>query len=144
MVLFLRADLFEGISGKQSVKSETAKTAERRELRREKYRWIMEQCKEGTWLAGLSKSQVGAIQSLCEDAVFQKKGLAELNAFLEKNLYERGAAHGAKYKEMDKFIKAVMDAELSFAADEGEKLKLLCQTFDFSRKEKEEKKEESE
>lgn len=143
-VLFLRADLFEGISGKQSVKSETAKTAERRELRREKYRWIMEQCKEGTWLAGLSKSQVGAIQSLCEDAVFQKKGLAELNAFLEKNLYERGAAHGAKYKEMDKFIKAVMDAELSFAADEGEKLKLLCQTFDFSRKEKEEKKEESE
>ena len=95
-------------------------------------------------MAGLSKSQVGAIQSLCEDAVFQKKGLAELNAFLEKNLYERGAAHGAKYKEMDKFIKAVMDAELSFAADEGEKLKLLCQTFDFSRKEKEEKKEESE
>ena len=67
-----------------------------------------------------------------------------MNAFLEKNLYERGAAHGAKYKEMDKFIKAVMDAELSFAADEGEKLKLLCQTFDFSRKEKEEKKEESE
>lgn len=132
-VLFLREDLFEGLSGKQAVKTEKPMSADST-LRKERYLWIMEQCNKGKWVKDLSRSQIGTIQSLCEDALAQKKGAAEIYAFLEKNLYDRGAMHGAKFEEVNKFIKTVMETDFSFAQGEREKLRLLCQVFDFSRK----------
>ena len=95
----------------------------------------MEQCEKGRWIKALSRSQIGSIQSLCEDTLAQNKDTEDLYAFLQKNLHERGAMHGAKFEDMNRFIKRVLEEEtLPFAQTETEKVKLLCQVFDFSRK----------
>ena len=90
-VLFLRGELFEGLRKKQVLQQEkTQADAGNTSLtRRARYTWIMKHSGE-LHRGGLSKSQLGAIQALCEKAVVKGGDNAELEEFLNKNLQERG------------------------------------------------------
>lgn len=139
-VLFLRGELFEGLRRKQALRTEDAAGENNpARVRRARYRWIM---KYGDQLyrGGLSKSQLGAIQALCEKAVAKGGDTAELKAFFHKNLNERGPEHASRFKAIDKLIRQVTgqplhvtigaDCEDSMTA----RLELLCRLFDYSRK----------
>lgn len=142
-VLFLRAELFEGLRQKQLLQPEAREQATpAASVRRARYAWIM---KHGGRLheGGLSKSQLGAIQALCEKAMAKGGDTAELEDFLNKNLQERGAKHSSRYTAIAGLIRQVKDRPLSatIGADCGDsmtaRLELLCQLFNYSRKGKE-------
>ena len=87
---------------------------------------------------GLSRSQIGTIQSLCEQAIANGRDTAALYAHLEKNLNDRGARHGSRFTEIDALVRQVLDVpmdrtlEMTGCADR--RLELLCLLFDYSRK----------
>lgn len=135
-VLFLRAELLEGLRNKQAFKrSEKDGTIQR--TRDAEYRWVMKNA-ERVRRCGLSRSQIGTIQSLCEQAIANGRDTAALYAHLEKNLNDRGARHGSRFTEIDALIRQVLDVpmdrtlEMSGCADR--RLELLCLLFDYSRK----------
>ena len=139
-VLFLRQKLFEGLTGKKNVQMERKKiSSSGAELRRKRYDWIMQE--SGSILKmKLSPSQLGDIQALCEKAIASDGQTDELNAYLERNLNERGAKHGNRFVEIDAKIRQVLEtplAETLKAAgpdSNAERLRLLCELFDYSRK----------
>ena len=142
-VLFLRPALFEGLRRKEPVKKggRSAETAAAR-VRRAKYRWIMENAGR-VYRDGLSRSQLGTIQALCEDAMGRGGNADVLYAFLEKNEKERGARHGARFVNISRLIHTVMGRPLSETIgvpcpdDPTARLELLCQLFNYSRRGKE-------
>ena len=148
-VLFLRSDLYEGLTHKE-------KNAEKQTnnvlpdavlLRRAKYQWVMENA-DGVAKWKLSKSQIGTIQSICEQALAAGGDCTELEQFLEKNLSGRGVAHGERFKKAAPFIRNTLQMPLRetlgkeenalpgvFEDDISARLRLLIELFDFSRKE---------
>lgn len=140
-VLFLRPAMVEGLRRKLALTGETAGGADTAaQLRRARYRWVME---HGGALSGsgLSKSQVGTIQALCEKAMANGETCAELKAHLEHNLTDRGAMHGARFERAAKLIREVLDRPLGQTLDVENcpdsvraRLELLCLLFDHSRK----------
>ena len=60
----------------------------------------------------------------------------------EKNRKERGARHGERFKTIEDFIERVLDCKLqktrNMESAETEKIELLCELFDYSRKGEEE------
>lgn len=144
-VLFLRGDLFEGLRRKQALRTETPEQAMPAALvRRAKYSWIMArsgQLRRG----GLSKSQLGTIQALCEKAVAKGGDTAELTEFFHRNLHERGARHASRFTGIAALIQEVMDPDrplsdmIGTACEDSPtaRLELLCQLFNYSRKGKE-------
>lgn len=146
-VLFLPPALVEGIA--QKAKLEPAPVADagastQARLRRARYRWAMEHT--GALNAcGLSRSQVGTIQALCEKAMAKGGDLSELEVHLAHNLENRGALHGARYQKAAALIRDVLNCPLGETLEldpcpdsAGERLALLCLLFDHSRKGKEE------
>ena len=141
-VLFLRSDLLEGLHGKKALEvREDPGTTSAAELRRARYRWVMEKSKALSGF-GLSKSQVGTIQVLCEKAIANDGDCSELNAHLDHDLTGRGAVHGARFQEAAQLIRAVLDQPLnrtlgmeSCPNPAKARLALLCLLFDHSRKE---------
>ena len=143
-VLFLRKELFEGLHRKkQAIRAEAAGTkANAAQVRRAKYTWIM---KHSDLLRqdGLSKSQLGAIQALCEKAISKGGDTSELDGFLEKNKSERGAKHGSRFQKIAELIREVTGQPLAATIGENcedsmtKRLDLLCQLFNYSRKGKE-------
>ena len=139
-MLFLRQKLFEGLTRKKNVQMERKKiSSSGAELRRKRYGWIMRE--SGSILKmKLSPSQLGDIQALCEKAIASDGQTDELNAYLERNLNERGAKHGNRFVEIDAKIRQVLEtplAETLKAAgpdSNAERLRLLCELFDYSRK----------
>ena len=139
-IVFLRQELFEGLTGKKSCRTED-KAAIRAgaELRRARYRWIME---KSSRIAGMkiSRSQLGVIQALCEKAIASDGSTKELYDHLDRNLQERGAKHGDRFVEIDREIRKVLDlsdTEVPIASGQDsmiERLRLLCALFDHSRK----------
>lgn len=139
-VLFLRRELFEGLRCKRAVQAESAVGENAAvQVRRARYRWIM---KHGDQLYqnGLSKSQVGDIQALCEKAIAQKGETTALDQYLKKNLEERGARQASRFTKIAGLIRKVIGQPLSDTIDTAcedsmtARLELLCQLFDYSRK----------
>ena len=139
-VLFLRQELFEGLTGKKNVQMEREKiSSSGAELRRKRYGWIMRES-GGILKMELSSSQLGDIQALCEKAIASDGQTDELYAYLERNLNERGARHGNRFIAIAAKIRQVLEtplAETLKAAgpdSNAERLRLLCELFDYSRK----------
>ncbi len=138
-VLFLSQSLFEGLRRKErAAGAEDPDAGERAGLRRAKYAWLMEQA--GTVARGkLSRSQIGSLQAQCERALAEGS-VGDLTLYLEKNVSERGARHGDRYKGISGLVTGVLDRPLAETLgvpcpdDTAEKLRLLIRLFDFSRK----------
>lgn len=140
-VLFLSRTRFEALTDRQNIERQSG-TAEQRDgaaVRRAKLRWIMEKA-EAVQAGKFSKSQLGTIQTLCENAVSHGGNCGDLWTFLQKNLTGRGARHGDRFTGIAELIHQTMEQDGFVPEETGvksdtEKLKLLCQLFDFSRKE---------
>lgn len=139
-VLFLRPALVESLRRKLALAEETGGADSGAGLRQARYRWVREHSKPLSE-SGLSKSQVGTIQVLCEKAMTRGGDLSELDAHLEHNLTNRGAVHGARFKEAAKLIREVLDRPLAQTLNVKNcpdsvraRLELLCLLFDHSRK----------
>lgn len=140
-ILFLRNDLFEGLCRKQAVGSAAAAAGSAgAEARRARYRWLMAtagQVRRG----GLSRSQVGTLQALCEKAIAGGGKTDELMGSLEKNETDRGVEHGSLFTHVGSLVRQVLgqpvSATIGAVCDDSteERLRLLCQLFDLSRKE---------
>ena len=145
-ILFLRGDLFEGLTRKRTSKAEERLGESNAVIaRRARYQWVMENA--GALTTGkLSRSQIGSIQSLCEKAIANGGDLAELDRYLEKNLTGRGVRHSARFQKAGALIREVLDmplgqtlglANITVEDSNVDRLKLLCLLFDYSRKGKE-------
>ena len=139
-VLFLSESLFGSIKAKQPVEYTAApRRKSAAELRRKRLTWIMEQC-ENKFAGGISDSQLGSIQAICEDSKRNKtetEVLQRLNSFFERN-EGKGAQTAGKFAK----IKQLVNAVLSYPSepwmenmDTTERVQLLCDLFDHSRKE---------
>lgn len=139
-ILFLRRELLEGVRRKADGEEKTAPAVETpaAKLRRAKYRWVMERSGE-LHRDGLSRSQLGTIQALCEKAMASGNA-SELLLHLEKNTGDRGAQHAARFRGIDRLIRQVLSTPLEQTLGVpgpdsiAERLKLLCLLFDHSRK----------
>lgn len=128
-VLFLRPELYQGIVRKADAgeKAEPAALRQTAQRRRERYQWLMEHHETvGRW--ALSGSQVGRLQGFCQ------QGEQALRAHLRHDLENRGAAHGAKYREAVSFIEQLLDNP-PLGLSTRETLELISQLLDYSRKE---------
>lgn len=143
-VLFLPPARVDGLRMKcRPEAAPDAGTSSQAQLRRAKYRWVMDHAGELN-SCGLSKSQVGTIQALCEKAISKGGDMAELDVHLKHNLEGRGVMHGARFKKADALIRAVLERPLGETLglehcpdSTAERLALLCLLFDHSRKGKE-------
>lgn len=145
-ILFLPPSRLNALSKKRSLfdmKQETTDASSSSRFRRARYAWVMEHA-DSLHESGLSKSQLGDIQALCEKAKLNPDGIAVLEAYFNKNLKERGAKHGSKFEGIHTLITKVLERTLSetlgVETDVNsipEKLSLLCLLFDFSRKKEE-------
>ena len=90
---------------------------------------------------GLSRSQIGTIQALCEQAISNGGDTSALYAHLRRNLNDRGARHGARFVKIDELVQDVLNKPLAqtlgISGCEDNRLELLCLLFDYSRKDKE-------
>lgn len=139
-VLFLRRELFEGLRRKQAVRTQdTAGEIAAARVRRAKYRWIMDHSGQ-LYRGGLSRSQLGDIQVLCEKGIAQGGKTDELEKYLKKNLEDRGARHESRFTGIAKIIREVTGRPVfeTIGADCADsmtaRLELLCRLFDYSRK----------
>lgn len=127
-VLFLRKGLLEGITAKKLEQPGAAEVdSEAVNQRRRRIRWIMETAPAVQQMA-LSPSQLGSVQSQCEQAI--AGDTAELEGFLQKNLTKRGAKHRAKFERIAALIRDTLDQD----PDKLQQLRLLCDLFDYQRK----------
>lgn len=144
-ILILRPDIYENIIGKLpwEEKKEEKKLAS---VRRAKISWILGN--DNGWKGMLSNSQIGEVQGLLERAVKQDGDTEELEEYFDKNISKRGVKHGERFVNMEKFIKQILRTPMSaiigvpcvFTSEKQEKIekiKLLCELFDYSRKGKE-------
>lgn len=138
-ILFLRPELFEGLHKKEKLEPDHC-SLEKAEQRRARIRWIMDNAGR-VYANRLSKSQLGSIQSLCEKAKSKGGNLWELNQFFRKNI-NRGT-QGQRFESIHRMVEKILDTPLSETlgvpyenADDTvcERLSLLIQLFDFSRK----------
>lgn len=129
-VLFLRKGLLEGITAKKLKQPGAAEVdSEAVNQRRRRILWIMKTAPAVQQMA-LSASQLGSVQSQCEQAIAQGGDTTELEGFLQKNLTERGAKHGAKFERIAALIRDTLNQD----SDKLQQLHLLCDLFDYQRK----------
>lgn len=135
-VLFLRNELLEGVREKRAQQRTKSDAAVQR-ARDAAYCWVMEHA-EQVRSCGLSRSQIGTIQSLCEQAIANGRDAAPVYAHLNKNLSDRGARHGKRFEDAARLIRQVLDVPLDqtlgLTGCEDRRLELLCLLFDYSRK----------
>lgn len=128
-ILFLRPELYGRMKKKADVqeKKQFDTLQQVAQQRRERYQWLMDHYEiVQSW--ELSKSQIGSLQGFCQ------QGESALREHLKHNLENRGATHGAKYKEAARFIQGLLDAA-PLGLDTRETLGLISQLLDYSRKE---------
>lgn len=138
-VLFLRKELLEGITDKQS--ASTSKVSEDRAAlaaeRRARLTWIMNNAHR--LKNTVSASQLGNFQAVCKTAAGAGKRDA-IDAFLNKNLTERGAKHAAPFKKLQALADEILGVPVSvtIGCNAHDTLRtrclLLSDLIDFSRK----------
>ena len=141
-VLFLKNELFEGIRHKAAVEGtrDTKQANSAAAVRRARYCCVMARADE-VRESGLSPSQLGTLQALCERAIACNGKLDELERFFNRNLNDRGAKHASKFSKIYELVKRVtttpMENLIGVSCNDNmtERLRLLCLLFDFSRKE---------
>lgn len=108
------------------------------ELRRARCRWLL----ENDIPSGMSASQLGDVQVLCQQAIAQRGDLRELEEFFRHNLEDRGARNGARFQGFYQWYQDFMTTPLGETlgvenCPDGrvEKLRLICDWLDLSRKE---------
>ena len=141
-VLFLRKELFEGIRGKQRLEPERPCIAPAvAQARRSRCLWLMRESKALRSIMredGLSPSELGKVQALCEKALRDDRGMAELDEFFRKNLEDRGPRHAGRFKRLREKIDAIRNrpvGELIGAPckdSQQERLRLLIELIDHS------------
>lgn len=137
-VLFLPESLFGSIRAKQPVEYTAApRRKSAAKLRQERLAWIMEQCENG-FSGGISDSQLGSIQAICEDSKRNKtetEVLQRLNDFFERN-EGKGAQTAGKFAKIKELVNSVLAEDPAEPwMQKGERVQLLCDLFDHSRKE---------
>lgn len=142
-VVFLPPARIEGLKRKQGPEQKTGTApalSPQARLRRARYTWVMEHT-GALNDSGLSKSQVGTIQALCERAKAQGGALTELEDHLAHNLENRGAVHGARFKKAVALLRNVLNDPLEKTLglencpdSMSDRLELLNLLFDHSRK----------
>lgn len=139
-VLFVRPECMQNVCKKAAAEQpeENFEQTLRARERRAKYQWVMEQSETMHW--GLSESQIGEIQALCERGIAHNSK-QELEAHLKKNAEERKAEYAKKYGAISVWITKVLESPLESTLgvpcerdDLKERLQLLCLLFDHSRK----------
>lgn len=140
-VLFVRPEILTGLRRKQALPAAAAQAGPQSSAVRARQagcRWLAEHA-DAICRIGVSKSQLGTVQSICETG-----SSAELRRYLDKNLNERGVEHGARFKEINSMLIKVLERPLSETLgvpvepdNEAARLRLLCALFDHSRKGKE-------
>lgn len=143
-VLFLRNHLFETIRCRVKTDSRSAGNSERSAARQAKYKWLTERVQElrkEMDRRKLSKSQLGTLQSLCEASLSRNGDWSELDRWLNNNLTQRGARHGNRFQYAAELARDVLETPLDTTLSEPscadsmeERLRLLIQLFDFSRR----------
>ncbi|MBR4544401.1 MAG: hypothetical protein IKO14_00250 [Oscillibacter sp.] len=142
-VLFLRNDLFENIRFREKTDEPKEKSSEQNrqiQARRKRYEWLTDKVPK-VRDSGLSKSQLGTLQSLCEASLSRGGGRDALDEWLDKNLFKRGVRHGSRFVHIGKFVRDTLDAPLSKTLSldacpdsPEERLRLLIELFNFSRR----------
>lgn len=139
-ILFVRPELIEAVCQKRAVErdAQSLEVEASAKERRAKYRWVMQQSVGYPW--GLSASQIGHIQALCERAMAHsdEQGLLE---YLNKNAANRKAEYAHKYQKISEWIQKMLKTPLEETIGTAckkdtcrERLQLLCLLFDYSRK----------
>lgn len=148
----LRKDIFESITGKEKYTATEvpegghgSKPVDRAQIRRNRCVWIMDtaQKKLIAHSSGLSASQIGGLQALLEGMIgrINNSGLTsekcreELERFLKKA--DDRQQDKQKYYGIEKICMNVLNGgedDKLVKADDVERLKLLCELFDYSRK----------
>ena len=135
-VLFLSPERFEALRDKAPVERPVRHQEDRR-VRDGEYRWVMDHAGQ-VRQCGLSRSQLGTLQALCQQALARGRDTGALYAHLEKNLNDRGARHGKKFEEMAALVHQVLDRPLAQTLGledcPDRRLELLNLLFDYSRK----------
>ena len=144
-VLFLPLSRLDQLQRKEALKTERSTNISLlAEQRRNRVLWIMDHA-DSLNSAGLSRSQIGTLQARAEEAR-QNCELSDLQAWLDKNLKERGEEHGARFIKLDAFLKELLDSGEPLnglgTPTLSERLTLLCMLCDYSRKVRREDPEE--
>lgn len=109
-------------------------TALRRQAR---CKWLL----ENQVPAGMSKSQIGTLQALLEDA-FRTDDYSDLNEFFRHNIADRGVQHGEAFKQMKDKVDEILRTPLyktlglkePFRDTAADRARLICDWLDLSRK----------
>lgn len=144
-ILFLPPALLNRLHRKEALKAEpSANTSMLAAQRRNKLIWIMDHA-DSLNSSGLSRSQIGTLQARTEEAR-HSCDLRDLQAWLDKNLMERGEVHGARFQKLNVFLKELLDSGKPLGnlgtPTLSERLSLLCMLCDYSRKVRKEDSEE--
>lgn len=146
-ILFLKPSLLKEIRGKQKAKKpeKSENQSENMKLRRARYKWIMNNVGKigvgNNRFNQISKSQLGDIQNCCKQGIALGGDFKPVEDFLYHNMHNRGSKHGNRFKTINEFISNISKEDLSKTLGANckntndEKLRLLCELFDFSRKE---------
>ena len=150
-VLFLRETYFDKKTGVRASLPDEA--GEREEtaaagIRRVKYGWVMRNAPR-VMQSAMSPSQIGTLQSLCEEAARRGGDTQKIDEWFGLN-ESKNVRHSVRFPEIRKLTETALETPLpetlnlsppleSACMDSKEEcLKLLCMLFNYSRREKEE------
>lgn len=135
-VLFLKD--YTNISGYPKTSDAAFSPSREATVRQARCRWLLTE----RIPTGLSHSQLGTVQALCESIIAGTGTLEQLHEHLQHNITNRGPHIAKRYEQIRKRILKILDDPLSVTigcadCDDSinERLRLICQWIDLSRKE---------
>lgn len=130
-ILFIKNDIITKIKDKKSIaKNINSEIKSISEKRGEKIRYIMNTSNKIVNMK-TSKSQLGELQTICEN-----NNLDDLNAFLIKKTNDNYPKIKANFIDIKSFIEDFLENEFTDISNKSDKLPILCELFNYSRKEK--------
>ena len=148
-ILFLRETYFDaetGVRAAQSNETETCEETAAAAIRRAKYDWVMTNA-HYVIQSAMSPSQIGTLQSLCEEAARRGGDTRKIAAWFGLN-ESKNVRHSTRFPEIRQLTETVLDTSLSATLrlsgtlesacpdSKEERLRLLCMLFNYSRREK--------
>lgn len=135
-VLFLRG--FEQLAGYHRPEHAAFQPSAEAVRRQARCRWLMTE----TLPVGLSKSQMGSVQALCEAVIMGTKTIDDLREHFLHN-QQREPRYAKIYRSLWAQMEAILDQPLAqtlncaeYAGNTQDKLRLICDWIDLSRKER--------